>query len=65
MDHPALILMPKWRRVRAGMAARTKHLMGIHTYLPTLTPEMDEDGLLVSVGYRLECLVCNAAPGER
>lgn len=45
--------------------AKARHLVGIHTYMPTLYPEMDEDGLLAAFRYQLECLVCDATPGER
>lgn len=57
--------MSKWRRVGSWLMAKLRHLVGIHTYAPTLYPEFDQDEVLVAVRFQDECLVCDAAPGEK
>jgi hypothetical protein len=59
-DNVELIEMPPWRRMRASAWMRLKHLVGIHTYLETLRPEMDEDGItLIALRIVTECFVCD------
>jgi len=57
-----LIRVPPWRRVPINLTARLKHLIGIHTYLPTLRTVMRPDGSVESLRVVSECVVCDEAP---
>lgn len=62
-EHVKTVPAPPWRRIKTSLTARLKHLLGIHSYVPTLRTEY-QDGLLVSARIVEECWACDATPGE-
>ena len=60
-----LVELSPWRRFSATAWMQFKHWLGIHTYLETLKPQFDEDGMLQSLWVINECAICDRGPGER
>lgn len=55
--------LPPWRRMRETGWMRFKHLFGIHTYVATLRPELEDD-IVIAIRTVTECFVCDAEPGR-
>jgi hypothetical protein len=54
-----LIPLKAWRRAPITLKARLKHLIGIHTPIPTLRTVMRPDRTVESVRVVSECWVCD------
>lgn len=54
-----LVRVPPWRRVPTTSWARLKHLVGIHSPIPTLRTFVNDQGYVESYRVVSECWVCD------